>query len=107
MEQRNKGGRPTKAEQAAKGITQSELAGGLRVLKRAFVPSLQFLIEASDSEKLTYAQRVKLKKEIAEMYQAMLKNDKVLIAADNKSGDTPADDSSEPDEAPITFNLAA
>lgn len=107
MEQRNKGGRPTKAEQAAKGVTQSELAQGLRVLKRAFVPSLQFLVEASDSPNLTYTQRVKLKKELADMYQAMLKNDKALIAADNRSGDVPPETNDEPEEAPITFNLAA
>lgn len=106
MEQKNKGGRPTKAEQAAKGITQSELAGGLRVLKRAFVPSLQFLIEASDSSELSFTQRVKLKKELAEMYQAMLKNDKILIASDSKSGEV-VRDSDEPQEAPIQFNLAA
>ena len=105
-EQRNKGGRPTKAEQIAKGITKSELEGGLRVLKRAFVPCLQFLVEASDSAELTFTQKVKLKKEIAEMYAAMLKSDKILIAADKKDGDTGMDTDETP-VAPIQFNLAA
>lgn len=34
MEQKNKGGRPTKAEVAARGVTKTEFEIGLKILKR-------------------------------------------------------------------------
>jgi hypothetical protein len=40
MEQKNKGGRPTKAEVAARGVTKTEFEAGLKILKKIYGQSL-------------------------------------------------------------------
>lgn len=88
MTERNKGGRPTKAEQLAKGITKSELDGGLRILKRAFGPALTRMIEVASDPALPLDKQFKMSQDIANMYMAMLRADKALIAIAQKEGDS-------------------
>lgn len=84
-QERNKGGRPTKAEQLAKGITKSELDGGLRILKRAFGPALTRMIEVAANPDLPLDKQFKMAQDIANMYMAMLRADKALIAIEQKA----------------------
>jgi|SRR5947207_2814560 len=100
MTERNKGGRPTKAEQLAKGITKSELDGGLRILKRAFGPALTKMIEVASNPALPLDKQFKMAQDIANMYMAMLRADKALIAIEQK-GDENGKDSVEPPSATI------
>lgn len=86
----NKGGRPTKAEQLAKGITKSELDAGLKILKRAFGPALTRMVEAAANPDLPLDKQFKMAQDIANMYMAMLKADKALILADQKADDGPS-----------------
>lgn len=91
MTAQNKGGRPTKAEQLAKGITKSELEGGLRILKRAFGPALTRMVEAAINPDLPPEKQFKMAQDIANMYMAMLKTEKVLLATEKapaEGGDT-------------------
>lgn len=87
MTAQNKGGRPTKAEQLAKGITKSELEGGLRILKRAFGPALTRMVEAAANPDLPIDKQFKMAQDIANMYMAMLRADKALLAAAEKEGE--------------------
>jgi len=100
MTARNKGGRPTKAEQLAKGITKSELDGGLRILKRAFGPALTRMIEVASNPELPLDKQFKMAQDIANMYMAMLRADKALIAIEQKEGEG-STDTPEPASATI------
>jgi hypothetical protein len=100
MTERNKGGRPTKAEQLAKGITKSELDGGLRILKRAFGPALTRMIEVASNPELPLDKQFKMAQDIANMYMAMLRADKALIAIEQKEGEG-STDTPEPASATI------
>lgn len=76
----NKGGRPTREEALAKSADKSELEGGLRILKRAFGPALNRMVEAATKEDLTPEKQFKMAQDIANMYVALLKADKALKA---------------------------
>lgn len=83
---KNKGGRPTKAEEAARGITRTELDGVLRVLKRHFGPSVSRAIEISSNEDLPLDKQFRMNVELAKLYVEFLKVDKSFKAA-AKAGD--------------------
>jgi len=102
--QRNKGGRPTKAEQIAKGITKSELEAGLRVLKKAFVPSIQYLIDRANDTEVSMATRIKLHQMIASMFPNYLQADQRLKTSPRDSGSL---DTEDPEDKPtaVVFNL--
>lgn len=74
----NKGGRPTREESLAKAAEKSELEGGLRILKRAFGPALNRMVEAATAEDLSPEKQFKMAQDIANMYVALLKADKML-----------------------------
>ena len=84
----NKGGRPTREEALAKAADKSELEAGLRILKRAFGPALNRMIETAAMTDLPPEKQFKMSYDIANMYMAMLKADKALKAAD-KGDDQP------------------
>lgn len=84
----NKGGRPTREETLAKSAERSDLEGGLRILKRAFGPALNRMVEAATAADLTPDKQFKMAQDIANMYVALLKADKALkaIAASDGEG---------------------
>lgn len=101
MTEKNRGGRPTKEQQAAKNIGKSELAEGLRYMKKHFGVALTKMVEAAADDKLTPEKQFKMSQDIANMYMAMLRADKALIAADVKAGDVP--DTDEREQQPATI----
>lgn len=78
MEQKNKGGRPTKAEMAARGITKTELEAGLKILKKIFGSAIDKMIELSDDVSLSVKDRFKMKQDLVNMYIALVKSDQAL-----------------------------
>lgn len=104
MEQKNKGGRPTKAEVAARGITKTELEAGLRILKKIFGSALDKMIEISDDSSLTIKERFKMKQELVMMYINLVKSDQSMKIQMNKGSDVP-DESEDKPLAPV-FNFA-
>lgn len=100
----NKGGRPTREEALAKSADKSELEGGLRILKRAFGPALNRMVEAATDSKLTPEKQFKMAQDIANMYMAMLRADKALKALARGETEEPDDT----DKPPATiFQLHA
>lgn len=78
MEQKNKGGRPTKAEVAARGLTQTELDQGLKILKRIYGKALDKMIEISDDESIPAKDRFKMKQVLVDMYTSLYKSNEAL-----------------------------
>jgi len=95
-EERNKGGRPTKAEQLAKGITKTELDAGLRIMKRAFGPALTKMIEVAANPDLPLDKQFKMAQDIAKMYVDLIKVEKALIALAQKEGDSSPETTEQP-----------
>lgn len=104
MEQKNKGGRPTKAEVAARGITKTELEAGIKILKKIFGTALDTMIELSDDTSLSTKDRFKLKQDLVLMYINLIKSDQSLKQQLAKGTDTP-DETEDKPLAPI-FNFA-
>lgn len=104
MEQKNKGGRPTKAEVAARGITKTELEAGIKILKKIFGTALDTMIELSDDVSLSTKDRFKLKQDLVMMYINLIKSDQSLKQQLAKGTDT-QDETEDKPLAPI-FNFA-
>ncbi|MND43740.1 hypothetical protein D3C80_345600 [compost metagenome] len=86
-EQKNKGGRPSNAELAARGMTKTEFQAGLNILKKIFGPSIDKMIELSDSDELSVKDQFRMKQELANMYIALVKSDHQLrIQLSRKDG---------------------
>lgn len=103
MEQKNKGGRPTKAEVAARGITKTELELGIKILKKIYGSAIDKMIEISDSTSLTDKERFKMKQELVMLYVNLIKSDQALKTALAKGTDVP----DEPEDKPLApvFNF--
>lgn len=104
--QRNKGGRPTKAEQAAKGITETELKRILLMFKKAAPVMVGDLLAQLESSTLTLKDKIKLQIDLLKMYESLLKTNKTLLSsADSGDGGL---DSKDPDDLPSQpiFRLA-
>lgn len=71
--QKGKPGRPTKAEQAAKGLTPTELDQVMRLLKRNFGPSIARAIEISGNEEVALDKQFRMNLELAKLYVEWLK----------------------------------
>jgi hypothetical protein len=104
MEQKNKGGRPTKAEMAARGITKTELDVGLKILKKIYGQALDKMIEISDDETIPAKERFRMKQVLADMYANLVKADVALKIQLAKGTDTPDEVEDKP-LAPV-FNFA-
>lgn len=104
MEQKNKGGRPTKAEMAARGITKTELDAGLRILRKIYGTAIDKMIEISDDVSLTIKERFKMKQELVMLYINLVKSDQALKIQLTKGIDTPDEIEDKP-LAPV-FNFA-
>ncbi len=105
MEQRNKGGRPTKAEMAARGVTKTELEAGLRILKKIYGSAIDKMIEISDSSDLSDKERFKMKQELVMMYINLVKSDQALKMQLAKGTEGEIEDTSDKPLAPV-FNFA-
>lgn len=104
MEQKNKGGRPTKAEMAARGITKTELDAGLRILRKIYGTAIDKMIEISDDVSLTIKERFKMKQELVMLYINLVKSDQALKIQLTKGTDVPDEIEDKP-LAPV-FNFA-
>ena len=104
MEQKNKGGRPTKAEMAARGMTKTELDTGLKILKKIFGVAIDKMIEISDDASLTIKDRFKMKQELVMMYINLVKSDQALKIQLAKGNEEPDEIEDKP-LAPV-FNFA-
>lgn len=104
---KNKGGRPTKAEQAAKGITDTELKRILLMFKKAAPVMVGDLLAQLESSQLTLKDKIKLQIDLLKMYESLLKTNKALLASADKDGDGGLD-SKDPDDLPSQpiFRLA-
>ena len=104
MEQKNKGGRPTKAEVAARGMTKTEFETGLKILKKIYGQALDKMIELSDDVSLSVKDRFKMKQELVLLYMNHIKSDVALKIQLAKGTDEP-DELEEKPLAPV-FNFA-
>lgn len=84
----NKGGRPTLQEQALKGVKKSDLAKGLILLKKAFGPAVERMIELQQTTAdLSPEKEFKMAMDLTKLYMEMLKADKALIMAEQRASD--------------------
>jgi hypothetical protein len=104
MEQKNKGGRPTKAEVAARGVTKTEFETGLKILKKIYGQSLDKMIEISDDESIPAKERFRMKQVLVDMYTNLIKADVALKIQLAKGTDEPEEQTDKP-LAPV-FNFA-
>ena len=102
--QKNKGGRPTKAEVAARGVTKTEFETGLRILKKIYGESLDIMIQISDDTSIPAKDRFRMKQTLVEMYTNLIKADAALKIQLNKGEDAP-DEATDKPLAPV-FNFA-
>lgn len=104
---KNKGGRPTKAEQAAKGIVETELKKLLLMFRKSAPVMVGNLLEQLESSQLTLKDKIKLQIDLLKMYESLLKTNKALLASADKDGDGGLD-SKDPDDLPSQpiFRLA-
>ncbi len=94
---KNKGGRPTNAELAARGMTKTELEIGLRTLKRYFGKAVDKIVELASDDKLPVDKAFKMNQDVINMFMAMLKADAMLKQASTKQQDT---DDNTPEDKP-------
>uniref|UniRef100_A0AAU6VZ78 Terminase small subunit n=2 Tax=unclassified bacterial viruses TaxID=12333 RepID=A0AAU6VZ78_9VIRU len=104
MEQKNKGGRPTKAEMAARGITKTELDAGLRILKKVYGQAIDKMIEISDDESIPAKDRFKMKQVLVDMYNNLYKANEALKLQLARGAEGEVDETEKP-LAPV-FNFA-
>lgn len=90
----NPNGRPTKEQQALKGLSGKEMQAAIRVLRPAVGKALGKLIAAMDDETLSPTARLKHAKDIFDMYTKAVQVDKAL----KKDAD-----SDEPEERPEPY----
>jgi hypothetical protein len=104
MEQKNKGGRPSNAELAARGVTKTELDAGLKILKRVYGQAIDKMIEISDDESIPAKDRFKMKQVLVDMYNNLYKANESLKMQLAKGSDVP----DEPEDKPLApvFNFA-
>lgn len=105
MEQKNKGGRPTKAEVAARGVTKTEFEAGLKILKKIYGQSLDTMIQISDDTTIPAKERFRMKQVLVDMYTNLIKADAALRIQLAKGTDVPDEQDGDKPLAPV-FNFA-
>ena len=88
----NKRGRPTKEEQALRGLTETELSGVLRKLKRASGDAVGLMIAAMHNPEFSETTRLKYAKDVYDLYLKTIGLDNNL-----KKGSTDKPDDVKPD----------
>lgn len=89
-EAKNKGGRPSNAELAAKGITKTELEIGLRLLKRYFGPAVARAIEIASDDKIPLDKQFKMQLDLIKLFMEMKRAD--IALKKDPEGDNEDDD---------------
>ncbi|UOL48470.1 hypothetical protein QGX12_gp047 [Pseudomonas phage Kremar] len=105
MEQKNKGGRPTKAEVAARGVTKTEFETGMKILKKIYGQSLDKMIEISDDESIPAKERFRMKQVLVDMYTNLIKADVALKIQLAKGTTEEPEEQTDKPLAPV-FNFA-
>jgi 3-methyladenine DNA glycosylase AlkC len=78
---KNKGGRPSNAELAARGMTKTDLDVGLKTLKRYFGRAAEKIVELASNPELPVDKQFKMNQDLINMFMAMLKADAMLKQA--------------------------
>ncbi len=96
--QKNKGGRPSNAELAARGMTKTDLEIGLKTLKRYFGRSVEKIVELASAPDLPVDKAFKMNQDVINMFMAMLKADAALkqAMAREDNGDMNTDEADKP-----------
>lgn len=97
--QKNKGGRPSNAELAARGMTKTELDAGLKILKRYFGKAVDRIVELASNPELPIDKQFKMNQDVVNMFMAMLRADMVLkqaMAREDDNSDMKTDDGDKP-----------
>lgn len=97
--QKNKGGRPTNAELAARGMTKTDLEIGLKTLRRYFGKSVEKIVELASNPDLPVDKAFKMNQDVINMFMSMLKADAALkqaMAKEGETGDPVADEADKP-----------
>lgn len=102
---KNKGGRPSNAELAARGMTKTELDVGLRTLKKYFGRSVEKIVELASDPDVAKDKQFKMNQDVINMFMAMLKADAALKQAAAKGTDVEDEDTVDKPPA-IVFQLA-
>lgn len=84
---KNKGGRPSNAELAARGMTKTDLDIGLKTLKKYFGRSVEKIVELASNPDLPVDKAFKMNQDVINMFMSMLKADQMLKQALAKDGD--------------------
>lgn len=84
---KNKGGRPSNAELAAKGITKTELEIGLRLLKKHFGPAVSRAIEISEMDGIPLDKQFKMQLDLIKLFMEMKRADIALRKEESPSAD--------------------
>ena len=96
---KNKGGRPSNAELAARGMTKTDLDVGLKTLKRYFGRAAEKIVELASNPELPVDKQFKMNQDLINMFMAMLKADAMLkqaAARDDGNNDMNTDNDDKP-----------
>jgi hypothetical protein len=100
-QQKNKGGRPSNAELAARGMTKTELEAGLRLLRKHFGPAVAKAIElASSADELPLDKQFRMQLELIKLFMEMKRADQALKNTAN-GGESADDDDEDKPIAPV------
>lgn len=102
---KNKGGRPSNAELAARGMVKTDLDVGLKTLKKYFGRSVEKIVELASNPNLPVDKQFKMNQDVVSMFMAMLKADAMLkqaMARGDEVGDSTPD---EPKGNGVVFDL--
>ena len=93
---KNKGGRPSNAELAARGMTKTDLEIGLKTLKKYFGRSVEKIVELASNPDMPVDKQFKMNQDVINMFMAMLRADAALKQAmakeDNSDMNTDVED---------------
>lgn len=104
--QKNKGGRPTNAELAARGMTKTDLEVGLRTLKKYFGKAAEKIVEIASNPDLPVDKQFKMNQDVMNMFMALLKADMLLKQATARGDEAgTGDDDEKPKGNGIVFDL--
>jgi hypothetical protein len=103
---KNKGGRPTNAELAARGMVKTDLDVGLKTLKKYFGKAAEKIVELASDPKLPVDKQFKMNQDLINMFMAMLKADMALKQATARGDDVgTGDDDDKPKGNGVVFDL--
>lgn len=103
---KNKGGRPSNAELAARGMTKTDLDIGLKTLKKYFGRSVEKIVEIASNPDLPIDKQFKMNQDVVSMFMAMLRADVMLKQAMAKDGDNNDMDTDKEDKpAGVVFDF--